>query len=80
MSAAATSAASEGKILAGIWASDAAHADNFGVYDGTPKTVAFDNISFMAAVPAVPEPGETAMMLAGLGLIGVAAMRKKSRG
>ena len=82
MSAAANGAATDGTIQAGIWASDAAHADNFGVYDRAPKTVAFDNIGFQATtvVPAVPEPGETAMLLAGLGMIGAGALRKKSRG
>ena len=33
----------------------------------------------IAAIPAVPEPSETAMLLAGLGLIGFAARRKAHR-
>ncbi len=38
-----------------------------------------DNHSFIAAVTAVPEPETYALMLAGLGLIGVIARRKANR-
>lgn len=61
-------------------------ADYAQVFYGTLYTADADpgaNIPsrwHLEAVPAVPEPGTYAMLLAGLGLIGVAARRKRQAG
>lgn len=43
-----------------------------------PSFTRLDNISVVALTSAVPEPGTTAMLLAGLGLMGMAAVRRKA--
>ena len=50
---------------------------NFG---GTANRVGFDNITFGSSTPvtSVPEPETYAMLLAGLGLIGFSAQRRKA--
>ena len=45
---------------------------------GSNASLSLDAISFSVAVTAVPEPETYALMLAGLGLIGAVARRRKS--
>ena len=50
------------------------------VYNTDPGGLAFDNITFnRLTTPAVPEPETYAMLLAGLGLLGFVARRRKQR-
>ena len=53
-----------------------AQSINFG---GTASQTAYDNITFGSSVPAIPEPETYALMLAGLGLVGFMARRRKAK-
>lgn len=54
---------------------DSLHLDRFA----NPAGGAFINSSVVSPIAAVPEPETYAMMLAGLGLLGVAARRRKQK-
>lgn len=65
----------------GVTFAGTAYSIDFG---GTANYVAFDNITFGSDVPgnggnpgAVPEPASWLMMIAGFGLVGVAARRRR---
>lgn len=45
---------------------------------GFDHGLAIDNVSLSVAIPAVPEPASIALLAAGLGVIGVAARRKRA--
>ncbi len=48
-------------------------------FAGTANRTGFDNITFGSATPGgvVPEPGTWAMLIAGFGLVGMAARRRR---
>lgn len=48
-------------------------------FGGTVNQVGYDNITFGSVTPAVPEPESYALMLAGLGLMGAVARRRKTK-
>lgn len=47
-------------------------------FGGTANQTGFDNITFGSANPRVPEPGVWAMLIAGFGLVGHAARRRRT--
>lgn len=49
------------------------------VFSGDTNTVGFDNLEYGVLTAAVPEPETYAMMLAGLGLLGAVARRRKQK-
>jgi hypothetical protein len=52
-------------------------------FAGVANQIVFDDVTFGSAdpgVPGIPEPGSVALMLAGLGVVGSAARRRKSAG
>lgn len=60
----------------GVAFSGTAKSIDFG---GTANQTGYDNITFGSATPAIPEPETYAMMLAGLGLMGFLARRRKQK-
>ncbi|MFN7173815.1 MAG: PEPxxWA-CTERM sorting domain-containing protein [Thermaurantiacus tibetensis] len=59
----------------GVTFSGTAFSIDFG---GTANQTGFDNITFGSANPRVPEPGVWAMLIAGFGLVGHAARRRRT--
>ncbi len=59
-----------------VWAGP---TTNYSLNFSLSPNSAIDNIQFIDNVSAVPEPGEWAMMLAGLGVVGAIARRRKSK-
>jgi hypothetical protein len=59
----------------GVAFSGTAKSIDFG---GTANQTGFDNITFGSSTPVVPEPETYALMLAGLGVLGYVARRRKA--
>jgi hypothetical protein len=59
----------------GVTFSGTAFSIDFG---GTANQTGFDNITFGSASPAIPEPATWAMLIAGFGLVGHAARRRRA--
>lgn len=59
----------------GVTFAGTAMSANFG---GAAGATGFDNITLGSATPGVPEPGSWVMLIAGFGLVGAAARRRRS--
>lgn len=59
----------------GVAFSGTAFSIDFG---GTANQTGFDNITFGSDTPVIPEPGVWAMLIAGFGVVGYAARRRRT--